>query len=189
MRKFSSYGLVEPELHYYVPRLELADFAYQQLLGDNPDKGGHYITVWAPRQAGKTWIMREVFSKFQQDSRFDVVIMPLQNLCDIADVNDAVQFIAPELMEMLGLDNPGVNTLKDFHLLFKREILHKPLILVLDEFDALPEPVIAKLVSFFRNIYLIRLRICRARSAVTVSTFVNCCGDMSSICRPIGSGC
>jgi len=65
MRKFSSYGPVEPELYYYVPRQALVDFAYQQLLGDNPNKGGHYITVWAPRQTGKTWIMREVFFKLQ----------------------------------------------------------------------------------------------------------------------------
>ncbi|MCP4696847.1 MAG: hypothetical protein GY862_08355, partial [Gammaproteobacteria bacterium] len=42
--------------HYHVPRLELADFAYRQLLGD-PDEGGHYITVWDPRQTGKTWLM------------------------------------------------------------------------------------------------------------------------------------
>ena len=40
MRKFSSYGPVDPEIHYYVPRQALVDFAYQQLLGDNPDKGG-----------------------------------------------------------------------------------------------------------------------------------------------------
>jgi hypothetical protein len=42
MRKFSSYGPIDRELHYYVPRNELVDSAYQQLLGDNPKKGGHY---------------------------------------------------------------------------------------------------------------------------------------------------
>jgi hypothetical protein len=47
MRKFFSYGPIDPELHYYVPRQEWVNFAYQQLLGDNPNKGGHYITVWA----------------------------------------------------------------------------------------------------------------------------------------------
>jgi hypothetical protein len=41
MRKFSSYGAIDPELHYYAPRQELVDFAHQQLLGDNPNKGGH----------------------------------------------------------------------------------------------------------------------------------------------------
>ncbi|MCP4108110.1 MAG: hypothetical protein GY749_21615, partial [Desulfobacteraceae bacterium] len=55
MRKFSSYGPVDTDLHYYVPRKELVDRAYTQLKGVIPDKGGHYITVWAPRQTGKTW--------------------------------------------------------------------------------------------------------------------------------------
>ncbi|MDM8548977.1 hypothetical protein QUF72_02820 [Desulfobacterales bacterium HSG2] len=52
MRKFSSYGPVDTELHYYAPRTELIDKTYHQLLGP-PEKGGHYITVWVPRQPDK----------------------------------------------------------------------------------------------------------------------------------------
>ncbi len=153
MRKFSSYGPVDPELYYCVPRQELVDFAYQQVLGDNPDKGGHYITVWASRQTGKTWIMREVFIKIQKNNQFDVVIMPLQYPSYLTDVNRVVRLIALELMEKLGIEHLAVNTLEDFYQLFKRGILRKPLILIFDEFDGLAEPVIAELVTFFRNIY------------------------------------
>ncbi|MDM8562554.1 AAA-like domain-containing protein [Candidatus Marithioploca araucensis] len=153
MRTFSSYGPVDPELHYYVPRQELVNFAYQQLLGKNPDKGGHYITVWASRQTGKTWIMREVFFKLQQGNQFDVVILSLQFLSETTDVNLVAQFIARELMEKLGLENLTINTLEDFHLLFKRGNLTKPLILIFDEFDALSEVAISSLVSVFRHIY------------------------------------
>jgi hypothetical protein len=65
MRRFSSYGPLDKEVHYYAPREELIEFAYNQLMGDNPRKGGHYITVWAPRQTGKTWIKKnqEIFFK------------------------------------------------------------------------------------------------------------------------------
>ncbi|MEK8015673.1 MAG: AAA-like domain-containing protein [Candidatus Parabeggiatoa sp.] len=153
MRKFSSYGPVDPELHYYVPRQEWVDGAYQQLLGENPNKGGHYITVWAPRQTGKTWIMQEVFFKLRQKTEFDVVIIPLQHLCDMNDVNRVAQVIAQELIEQLNLEKLSINTLENFHLLFKRGSLSKPLILIFDEFDALSETIIAKLVSVFRNIY------------------------------------
>jgi hypothetical protein len=62
MRTFSSYGPVDIDLHYYVPRQGLIDRACVQLVGGNPDKGGHYITVWAPRQRGKTWVMQQVWS-------------------------------------------------------------------------------------------------------------------------------
>ncbi len=50
MRKFSSYGPIDQELHYYVPRQRLIAEAIQELKGENPNKGGHYITVWAPRR-------------------------------------------------------------------------------------------------------------------------------------------
>jgi hypothetical protein len=97
--------------------------------------------------------MQEVFFKLQQNTQFDVVILPLQHLGSVTDVNRAAQLIAQELMENLGLENLSINTLEDFHLLFKQGTLSKPLILILDEFDSLPETVIAELVSVFRNIY------------------------------------
>ena len=52
MRKFCSYGPVDTDLHYYVPRTELIEQALLQLRGEDPKKSGHYITVWAPRQTG-----------------------------------------------------------------------------------------------------------------------------------------
>jgi len=152
MRKFSSYGPIDQELYYYVPRQELIDSAYQQLLGENTDKGGHYITVWAPRQTGKTWIMREAFLKLQQEKQFDVVILSLQFLCNVTDVDRVAQLIARELIKKLNLEI-SIDSLEDFHLLFERGTLRKPLILIFDEFDALDKAAIAGLVSVFRHLY------------------------------------
>ncbi|MEN8219672.1 MAG: AAA-like domain-containing protein [Pseudomonadota bacterium] len=153
MRKFSSYGPPNNKLHYYAPREALITYTCTQLKGDAPDEGGHYITVWAPRQTGKTWIMQEVVFSLRQESQFEVVIISLQYLSNVTDVNRVAQFIAMELMEILGLDKLTINTLEDFHLLFKRETLSKPLILILDEFDALAQDAIAGLVGVFRHIY------------------------------------
>lgn len=60
MRRFSSYGPLDTDLHYYAPRKELIAKTYTELVGDHPGKGGYYITVWAPQQTGKTWIMHRV---------------------------------------------------------------------------------------------------------------------------------
>ncbi|MCP4373452.1 MAG: hypothetical protein GY797_35925, partial [Deltaproteobacteria bacterium] len=60
MRRFSSYGQIDTELHYYAPRTALIEHAYTQLMGENPEKGGHYITVWAPRQTGKSGTMLQI---------------------------------------------------------------------------------------------------------------------------------
>jgi len=156
MRKFSSYGPIDRALHYHVPRQELIDGAFQQLLGDDPNKGGHYITVWASRQTGKSWIMREVVLVLNKNTDFNVVILSLQHLAEVTDVNRVAQLIAQELMEKLSLENLTLNTLEDFHLLFKSKTLRKPLILILDEFDALEPAAIARLVGVFRHIYTSR---------------------------------
>jgi hypothetical protein len=47
-------------------------------------------------------------------------------------------------------------SLSQFHRLFEKETLRKPLILILDEFDALSEEAISSLASVFRKIYLSR---------------------------------
>jgi len=156
MRKFSSYGPPNNKLHYYAPREALIANALTQLKGDAPEEGGHYITVWASRQTGKSWVMREVVLTLQQESQFDVVILPLQHLSNVTDVNRAAQVLGRELTKKLSLEKLDINTLEDFYLFFERENLRKPLILILDEFDGLQEPVIAGFVGFFRNIYTAR---------------------------------
>jgi len=126
------------------------------LKGEEFEEGGHYITIWAPRQTGKTWIMQEVVSRIEQDEQFDVVYLSLQFLYEENDADTVAQLIAQELMGKLNLEKTSINSLKDFHHFFKRGTLTKPLILVLDEFDALDQTVIAKLVAIFRHIYMTR---------------------------------
>jgi hypothetical protein len=60
MRRFYSYGPIDKDEHYYAPRKQLIETSLGKLLGDNPRKGGHCITVWAPRQCGKTWLFKNV---------------------------------------------------------------------------------------------------------------------------------
>ncbi|MBF0227881.1 MAG: hypothetical protein HQK76_20735, partial [Desulfobacterales bacterium] len=49
MRKFNSYGPVDSSEHFCVKRTELIQQCVTQMIG-NIDKGGHYFTIWAPRQ-------------------------------------------------------------------------------------------------------------------------------------------
>ncbi|MEN8216730.1 MAG: AAA-like domain-containing protein, partial [Pseudomonadota bacterium] len=158
MRKFSSYGAPIKKSHYYVPREALIADAVTQLKGEEFEEGGHYITVWAPRQTGKTWIMQEVVSTIKQDTQFDVVYLSLQFLYEVTDSNRVAKQIAHKLSQKLSLDKAlTIDTLDDFERLFERGTLTKPLILVLDEFDALDQAVIARLVAVFRHIYMTRL--------------------------------
>ena len=156
MRKFSSYGPVDTNLHYYAPRSELVERVYRQLVGDNPDESGHYITVWGPRQTGKTWLMQQALFRLQQDERFDVLPLVLQTIPQERDIGGVLRYISADLARVLNKPVEGTDRLEAFEALFSREALDKPLILILDEFDTLSEEVIAGLVKSFRNIYIRR---------------------------------
>ncbi len=153
MRKFSSYGLIDKDLNYYVPRQELIDFAHLQLLGEKSDKNGHYITVWAPRQRGKSWVMQQVLWRLQKDERFEVLKLNLEHLKMETDVNSIVQSIAEEIIESLKIENVRANSLKEFYNIFKQGVMKRPLILILDEFDALAQDAISGIAGVFRNIH------------------------------------
>ncbi|MDM8529839.1 ATP-binding protein [Anaerolineales bacterium HSG25] len=156
MRRFSSYGPIDPELHYHVPREGLIERGLTQLIGENPKKSGHYITVWGPRQTGKTWVMHQVLWQLEEDERFDVVKIELQIMGH--DFVETIQYIAEKIGHELKKSLPLPDDIKQFERLFTPNYLDKPLILMLDEFDNLSEEVIGKLVQAFRNIYIVRQR-------------------------------
>lgn len=156
MRRFTSYGPVNNKLEYYAPREELIKRAYTLLTGEVPEEGGNYITAWGPRQTGKTWIMEQVLWSLQADGRFHVAKVNLEHLKLTNDVHMVTSRIVEAICMKLKVKDFKVNRLEDFYKLFKRDVLDKPLVLIMDEFDALPEEAINGIVSVFRNIYIER---------------------------------
>jgi predicted AAA+ superfamily ATPase len=88
MRKFSSYGPVSTKQHYYVPREELIERVRMQLLGENHDEGGHYITIWGPRQTGKTWALFQAFHRLRKDKHFDVISIGVEAMKMEEDIDE-----------------------------------------------------------------------------------------------------
>lgn len=156
MRRFTSYGPVDPKIHYYVPRTELIEQICSELVGDNPEQGGRYITIWAPRQAGKSWVTNQALHVMREaHPEFDVIKQTLQDLSR-APLERVFARIAENLSRDLDKDLPTPSTQDEFMDLFLSEVLDKPLILILDEFDALSQEAIRSLVEAFRNIYNVR---------------------------------
>ena len=156
MRTFSSYGPPDAEINFTAPRFELIQNIRKLLIGEQPEKEGHYITVWAPRQTGKTWVLNEVLFTLMEDERFHAVKINLEVLKQITNADEAYNYIASRLCAVLDLEGKPLKGKAAFENLFLKEVLGKPLILILDEFDALEENVIAEIVSAFRNIYIER---------------------------------
>ena len=141
-------------MEFCLPRTELLELAYRRLTGDDPDKTGHYITVWAPRQAGKSWLLARAMWRIRDEGRFDCVKINLEHLKGVEEGARILRAIANDIGEALGREDfNDVDTKEKFQNLFKKTSLKKPLILILDEFDALHDDCINMVVGAFRNIY------------------------------------
>ncbi|RLC10951.1 MAG: hypothetical protein DRI57_19620 [Deltaproteobacteria bacterium] len=155
MRKFSSYGPVDTDLHYHAPRTELIENVYRQLTGE-PGKGGHYLTVWAPRQTGKTWIMQQVMRKIRMRGDFEAGIITMQSARHETTDEGVLDVLVGNLSRWFGTDFESITAWKHLHRLFSRAYFERPLILIIDEFDAIREDFINKFANEFRDMYISR---------------------------------
>jgi hypothetical protein len=162
MRRFHSYGPVDSEEHFFVERDELINICTNQLVG-NPDKIGHFFTIWAPRQTGKTWITRKTVLQIQK-MYADTFIVGYISMEPFHLDNDDDKYSNTHFFKTFQKE---LNLTFDFNLseisswyqwleIFEKrnEVFNKPLILLIDAFDKLPTHVIDNLVSKFRHMYL-----------------------------------
>ena len=156
MRRFSSYGPLNTKRHYYAPRKELIERGLIQLLGENTNEDGHYITIWAPRQCGKTWVMQEVTEKIRQTNEYEVGILPMQSAKEVKDEKKVLEILVEKLQQAFEKKLPRIKAINDLPGLFTKRYFQKPVILVLDEFDALEENFINRFAGIFRDMFLSR---------------------------------
>ncbi|MBF0202704.1 MAG: AAA-like domain-containing protein, partial [Desulfamplus sp.] len=180
MRHFSSYGPVDPQEHFCVEREHLVEHCMNQLMGKTtgkltgnptgqeigtPEKGGHYFTIWAPRQTGKTWLMHQVAGAID-NSRPDTFIigkMSVQRVILREGDSDEEFFIQlTDIVKLcFGIDIPNIEKWNDWTNLFvKGRYFKRPVILFIDEFDKLPRSIIDHMVTLFREMYLNRKDYC-----------------------------
>jgi AAA-like domain len=160
MRHFSSYGPVDPSENFCVERRELVERCVEQLVS-NPDKAGTFFTIWAPRQSGKTWLMRRAIEEIRAryGDRFAVGHLQMQGALDPDDTEEAFFRATPFLFrDGFGFEPDAPRSWNDWTSLFARQggAFDRPLILLIDELDSLPPAVIDALVSRFRRMYLTR---------------------------------
>jgi len=165
VRRFHSYGPVDERRHFTVPRKELVDSCLKDLVGD-PEEGGHYFTVWGPRQTGKTWLVHRV--KREIEARYgDAFAVHCASLGRTRGMRYERQERSEELSLPQGLadvledelpGSPRLSTWKDFYRLFSKEHgrWDRPLILFIDEADTTPPLLLDLMVNQFREMYLKR---------------------------------
>jgi len=154
MRRFSSYGPIDTDLYYYAPRKELIEKGYAQLTGEDPSKGGHYITVWAPRQTGKTWAMRELVEKIKKTTSFSCGIMSMELAKTSEDNKMTLEIFVEKLTQLFQVNFPKIEAISLIPSLFTKQYFKQPVILVIDEFDSLEENFINGIIGVFRDMFI-----------------------------------
>jgi hypothetical protein len=163
MRRFHSYGPVNEAVHFAVSRKNLVKSCMENLIGE-PQEGGHYFTIWAPRQTGKTWLMNRVIREMSErhQDRFDILnfsfgVLRGNIFRDSEEPGDVAQALGNLLKEKLP-ENPNIKTWGDFRELFSKKngIWNRPLIMFVDEVDTLSSDVLDIITGQFREMYLDR---------------------------------
>lgn len=160
MRRFHSYGPVDPKHHFAVERRELIEQCVARLVGD-ADEGGHFFTIWAPRQTGKTWLMRRAMEEIRarHGDRFLVGSLLMQGVVSKTEGEAAFFQNMPRVFRIgCGVEAPEPASWDDWMRLFAVDggVFDRPLILLIDEFDCLPPALIDDLVGRFRAMHLDR---------------------------------
>ena len=177
MRRFWTQGPVNPQEHYVVSRSdEIADFIKRV-------KEGRYVVIFAPRQTGKTTFFRRALDLLAADSdiqtgtsssaayfpiplNFDVyknTSVPdfyanlYEDICEeIENLFQRRRGTPPEpltrLLENTKLTNP--HAMRRFFRHLERLLTPQQFVLIIDEFDGIPQTALSDFLHTLRHIYI-----------------------------------
>lgn len=173
MRSFGTRGRVYPDKHYVVPRSEeISDFI-------NRIKEGRYIVLFAPRQTGKTTFFRFAteqltnqdesyfpiqlnFETYKNLSSSDFYISLYREICKEIErvLQSRARSSSAETAQFL-LDQSIVDhvSMREFFenftdFLSMQEGVRQSVVLIIDEFDGIPQIVVSDFLHSLRFIYL-----------------------------------
>lgn len=170
MRRFGTQGPVNPQEHYVVARREeIADFI-------NRVEQGKYVVLFAPRQTGKTTFFQvamealaagsQIIDCFPIQLNFDVYKNTgvadfydnlYQDLCEeIENLFQRRGGTPPEalsqLLENTKLTNP--HAMRRFFRHLDRLLTPQKFVLIIDEFDGIPQAALSDFLHTLRHIYI-----------------------------------
>lgn len=150
MRVFNSSGPCDPAKHYTVMREALV--AEGQRLVDQ----GRYFTIFAPRQSGKTTYFQLLFRQLRKQDYLPVWIS-LEGLTSLGNERfyaSLDHFLRRELaVEGFTLDVPITDTLALQLFFTELQAKSRRLVLVIDEFEAIPAAVTSEFLHTLRALY------------------------------------
>ena len=173
MRSFGTRGRVYPDKHYVVPRTEeIADYI-------NRIKEGRYVVLFAPRQTGKTTFFRfAVEALTTEESDYFPIQLNFEEYEDYSVSNFYASLdremckeiervfqrrgeipskaLSKFLVDMKIIDNASMRVFFYFFISFLNSQFgsKQKIVLIIDEFDAIPQAAVKGFLHSLRYIYL-----------------------------------
>jgi hypothetical protein len=118
---------------------------------------GRYITIFAPRQSGKTTFFKLLIGELWRTGEYKPVWVSFENLKN-ATKEQFYETFGHELnreLEKIGVSPPhAIKNELDLALFFEKLRTHCPnLVIAIDEFEGVPDAVLGELMHTFRKIY------------------------------------
>ncbi len=151
MREFNTSGPCDPAKHYTVRREALLEQGRQLV-----DKG-RYFTIFAPRQSGKSTYFSLLLERLEATGVYTPVWISFENL-KTADRDEFYEDVTDQFQQYFAKYDIAVEEPITSHLqlakFFKRfGTALPPLVLVIDEFEGIPDSVLNEVMHTFRKLY------------------------------------
>lgn len=161
MRYFNTYGPVNPHEHFVVPRDALVTEMVSQI------EQGSYFTVYAPRQMGKTTLLRRITLIIEDMPGYIPIALSFEAFegWSTADFLSGFSLDLKRAIESQGATSTNSGqlpqqmpdsflALREFFLDLTHLVAPQHIVLIIDEFDSTPPEVLSQLLQLWRQIYL-----------------------------------
>ena len=101
--------------------------------------------------------MQETAEKIKQTGKYELVITSMERAKQKKDEKKVLKILNEKLQNTFKRSFPPVKEIDEIPRLFTKQYFQKPVILILDEFDALDEVLINRFAAIFRDMYIGRL--------------------------------
>ena len=157
MREFNILGPVYPQYHYHVDRV-----AVKAILREKVEKG-RYFTLNAARQIGKTTLFQEIIAELEATGEYIGILLDFESLTDFGPTRtyEMLALALREWREVQAPSAPEPSPMRDHgdFIQWLKEtgrVLQKRVVLIIDEFEAVPTEISTPILSQFRAMYLKR---------------------------------
>ncbi|MCP4697919.1 MAG: hypothetical protein GY862_13865 [Gammaproteobacteria bacterium] len=148
MREFNTTGPCDPALHYTVMREALIAEGLEKV------RKGRYFTLFAPRQTGKTTYFQLLLEAAKKEN-FTPVWISFEHLKTVARevfYRSLNRQLHQELAEH-GIELKQTVTNPDDLVTFFEQLEGTALVLVIDEFEGMPDSALSEIMHAFRQMY------------------------------------